>query len=78
MKNEFSCLKLGRVQKELVYGDGGSRAVIRTSVFDTLGLEILLDFQMGMSSRQIFRPGVQGRVGLQAIARQFYLIHESG
>lgn len=60
LKNVFSCLELGRLQEELVYGDSGSRTVISSSVFDTLNLEILLDIQMEMSSGQLFRPSVQG------------------
>lgn len=42
--------------------------LIRTFVFDTLSLEILLEIQMEMSSGQILRPDVYGRFGLQAVA----------
>ena len=55
---------MGNLQEELVYDDGGGRAVIKSSVFNTLSLETLLDIQMEMPSRQIFRPVVQGRPGL--------------
>lgn len=68
LKNVFSCLELGRLQKELVYGADSGRAIIRGSVFDTLNLEIFLDIQMEMSSGQVFRSSVQGRAGPQAIA----------
>ena len=59
---------MGNLQEELVYDDGGGRAVIKSSVFNTLSLETLLDIQMEMPSRQIFRPVVQGRPGLWASA----------
>ena len=62
LKNVFSCLELGRLQEELVYGDSGSRTVISNSVFDALNLEILLDIQMEMLIQLwIYESGLQER-----------------
>lgn len=69
LKNEFSLFVMGRLQEELVYGNGSGRAVIGSSVFNALCLETLLDTQMEVPSRcSDIQPVVQRGARLQTSA----------